>query len=68
MSIPYGYYIAPNDHVAIDQEKANIVRMIYRIRSIITRNQRALSGPFPDSAQISTVSKIGQSCRHGRQR
>ena len=39
-----------------------------RIRSIITRNQRALSGPFPDSAQISTVSKIGQSCRHGRQR
>ena len=38
------------------------------IRSIITRNQRALSGPFPDSAQISTVSKIGQSCRHGRQR
>ena len=29
MSIPYGYYIAPNSHVAIDQEKANIVRMIY---------------------------------------
>ena len=27
MSIPYGYYIAPNGHVAIDQEKANIVRM-----------------------------------------
>ena len=30
MSIPYGYYIAPNGHVAIDQEKANIVRMIYQ--------------------------------------
>lgn len=30
MSVPYGYYIAPNGHVAIDQEKANIVRMIYR--------------------------------------
>lgn len=30
MSIPHGYYIAPNGHVAIDQEKANIVRMIYR--------------------------------------
>ena len=38
------------------------------IRSIITRNQRALSGPFPDSAQISTVSKIGQACRLARQR
>ena len=30
MSIPYGYYIAPNGHVAIDQGKANIVRMIYQ--------------------------------------
>ena len=30
MSIPYGYYIVPNGHVAIDQEKANIVRMIYQ--------------------------------------
>lgn len=30
MGVPYGYYIAPNGHVAIDQEKANIVRMIYR--------------------------------------
>ena len=30
MSIPYGYYIAPNGHVAIDQEKANIMRMIYQ--------------------------------------
>ena len=39
-----------------------------RIRSIIARNQRALSGHSPDSAQISTVLKIGQSCRHGRQR
>lgn len=29
MGVPYGYYIAPNGHVAIDQEKANIVRMIY---------------------------------------
>ena len=30
MSVPYGYYIAPNGHVAIDQEKANIVRIIYQ--------------------------------------
>ena len=30
MGIPYGYYISPNGHVAIDQEKANIVRMIYQ--------------------------------------
>ena len=30
MGVPYGYYIASNGHVAIDQEKANIVRMIYR--------------------------------------
>ena len=30
MSIPYGYYLAPNGHVAVDQEKANIVRMIYQ--------------------------------------
>ena len=30
MGVPYGYYIAPNGHVAIDQEKANIVRMIYQ--------------------------------------
>ena len=30
MSIPYGYYLTPNGHVVIDQEKANIVRMIYQ--------------------------------------
>lgn len=30
MGVPYGYYIASNGHIAIDQEKANIVRMIYR--------------------------------------
>ena len=30
MSIPYGYYLAPNGHAAVDQEKANIVRMIYQ--------------------------------------
>ena len=30
MGVPYGYYIAPNGHVAIDQKKANIVRMIYQ--------------------------------------
>lgn len=30
MGVPYGYYLAPNGHVAIDQEKANIVRMIYQ--------------------------------------
>ena len=30
MGVSYGYYISPNGHVAIDQEKANIVRMIYR--------------------------------------
>ena len=30
MSIPYGYYLAPNGYVIIDQEKANIVRMIYQ--------------------------------------
>lgn len=29
MSVPYGYYIAPNGHMGIDQEKANIGRMIY---------------------------------------
>lgn len=34
-----------------------------RIRSIIARNQRALSEHSPDSAQISTVLEIGQSCR-----
>ena len=30
MGVSYGYYIAPNDHVGIEQEKANIVRMIYQ--------------------------------------
>lgn len=30
MGIPYGYYIEPNSHVAIEGEKANIVRMIYQ--------------------------------------
>lgn len=30
MGVPYGYYTAPDGHVAIDQEKANIVRMIYQ--------------------------------------
>lgn len=30
MGVPCGYYISPNSHVAIDQEKANIVRMIYQ--------------------------------------
>lgn len=30
MGVPYGYYISPNGYVAIDQEKANIVRMIYQ--------------------------------------
>lgn len=30
MGVPYGYYIEPNGHVAIDQKKANIVRMIYQ--------------------------------------
>ena len=30
MGVPYGYHLAPNGHVAIDQEKANIVRMIYQ--------------------------------------
>lgn len=30
MSIPYGYYLAPNGYVIIDQEKANIMRMIYQ--------------------------------------
>ena len=30
MGVPYGYYLAPNGHVAIDPEKANIVRMIYQ--------------------------------------
>ena len=30
MGVPYGYYLAPNGHVAIDQVKANIVRMIYQ--------------------------------------
>ena len=38
MSIPYGYYLAPNGYVIIDQEKANIVRMIY---------QQYLSGMSP---------------------
>lgn len=30
MGVSYGYYIAPNGHVGIEQEKANIVRMIYQ--------------------------------------
>ncbi len=30
MGVPYGYYIAPNGHAAINQEKADIVRMIYQ--------------------------------------
>ena len=30
MGVQYGYYLAPNGHVAINQEKANIVRMIYQ--------------------------------------
>ena len=34
-----------------------------RNTQIIARNQRALSGHSPDSTQISTVLKIGQSCR-----
>ncbi len=30
MGVPYGYYLTPNGHVTIEQEKANIVRMIYQ--------------------------------------
>lgn len=30
MSIPYGYCIAANGHMAVDQEKAMIVKMIYQ--------------------------------------
>ena len=30
VDVPYGYYLTPNGHVAIEQEKANIVRMIYQ--------------------------------------
>ena len=39
------------------------VRNLARNTQIIARNQRALSEHSPDSAQISTVLKIGQSCR-----
>lgn len=30
MNIPYGYYVTSNGHVAVDIEKANIVRVIYQ--------------------------------------
>lgn len=30
MNIPYGYYVISNGHVAVDIEKANIVRVIYQ--------------------------------------
>lgn len=30
MGVPYGYYLTPNGHVTIEQEKSNIVRMIYQ--------------------------------------
>ena len=39
------------------------MRNLARNTQIIARNQRALSEHSPDSAQISTVLEIGQSCR-----
>ena len=30
MPLPYGFMLAPDGHIAIDQEKANIVRIIYQ--------------------------------------
>lgn len=30
MPLPYGFMLAPDGHIAIDQEKANIVRTIYQ--------------------------------------
>ena len=30
MPLPYGFMLAPDGHIAIDQEKANILRTIYR--------------------------------------
>ena len=30
MPLPYGFMLAPDGHIAIDQEKANIVKTIYQ--------------------------------------
>ena len=30
MSLPYGFMLAPDGHITIDQEKVNIVRTIYQ--------------------------------------
>ena len=30
MSLPYGFMLAPDGHITIDQEKANTVRAIYQ--------------------------------------
>lgn len=30
MGVSYGYYIAPTGYVAVDQEKTDIVKMIYQ--------------------------------------
>ena len=47
MGVPYGYYIAPNGHVAIDWEKAIVLRCsswpqaIYRLRPAFLRHKIA---------------------------
>ena len=30
MKLPYGFYIAADGNIAVDQEKANVVQRIYR--------------------------------------
>lgn len=47
MDVPYGYYISPNGHVAIDLEKAIVLRCsswpqaIFRLRSALLRHKIA---------------------------
>lgn len=47
MGVPYGYYIAPNDHMAIDRKKAIVLRCsswlqaIFRLRPAFLRHKIA---------------------------
>lgn len=57
MGAPYGYYLASNGHVAIDREKANVLRCsswahaIFRLRPAFLRHKIA-AGQNAEASQF----------------
>lgn len=61
MPLPYGFMFAPDGHIAIDQEKANIVRTVYQ-QYLSGMSLKGVADFFPRYPITKGQSPMGASC------